>query len=50
MATLSNKARELQREYLRAWRANNRDRIRRYNVRYWERQAERQEQEAQNAE
>ena len=30
------------REYYRQWRAKNRDRVRAYNLRYWQRVAERQ--------
>lgn len=33
-------ARELQRQYLREWRAKNKDKVRRYNEAYWERKAE----------
>ena len=33
------------REYYRKWRANNKDRIREYNARYWAKRAERMSQE-----
>lgn len=33
-------AREMQREYFRNWRANNRDKIKEYNSRYWKKRAE----------
>ena len=34
-----NRARELQREYMRAWRSRNKEKIKQYNKRYWERKA-----------
>ncbi len=37
-----NRAIQVRREYQREWRAKNKDRIRGYNKRYWERRAERQ--------
>ena len=33
------------REYYRQWRANNKERVREYNVRYWAKRAERMMQE-----
>lgn len=35
----TEKARELQREYLKQWRAKNKDKVRRYNQDYWKRKA-----------
>ena len=35
----TEKARELQREYLKQWRAKNKDKVRRYNQEYWKRKA-----------
>ena len=32
-------AKELQREYLREWRRNNPDKVRKYNQSYWRRRA-----------
>ncbi|HJD20978.1 MAG TPA: hypothetical protein H9915_04070 [Candidatus Gemmiger faecigallinarum] len=46
MGTLQDRGSELRREYMRNWRAKNRDRVREYNARYWAKRAER---EAQNA-
>lgn len=43
-------ARELQRQYLKAWRAKNKDKVRRYNEAYWERKAEAMQREAGNNE
>lgn len=42
---LDEKAREAQREYMRQWRAANREKVRANNARYWKRRAERMEQE-----
>lgn len=39
----TEKARELQREYLRRWRAKNKEKVRKYNQDYWRRKAEKQE-------
>ena len=36
------RARELQREYLREWRRKNKDKTREYNLNYWRRKAERE--------
>ena len=33
-------ARELQREYLRTWRKNNKDKVKSYNEAYWARKAD----------
>lgn len=33
------------REYYRQWRANNKERVREYNARYWAKRAERMAQE-----
>ncbi len=37
MTQLSEKAKEARNRYLRRWRANNRDKVKRYNRDYWER-------------
>lgn len=37
---LSDKARELKRNYHREWQRKNKDKVREYNLRYWERKAE----------
>lgn len=39
MTSNDEKARELQREYLRQWRAKNKEKVRRYNQEYWKRKA-----------
>lgn len=31
---------QVRREYLKKWRANNRDKVREYNKRYWQKKAE----------
>ena len=36
---LSNEAREARNEYMRQWRRKNPDKLRQYNVDYWERKA-----------
>ncbi len=41
----TNSSIKARREYQREWRAKNKDRIRGYNKRYWERRAERQKNE-----
>ena len=46
MDALQDRSSELRREYMRNWRAKNRERVREYNARYWAKRAER---EAQNA-
>ena len=35
-----DRAREMQREYVRAWRARNKDKVKSYNKRYWIKKAE----------
>lgn len=41
MENISNeKAVELRRAYQKAWRAKNKDRVREYNRRFWEKQAQ----------
>ena len=40
------KARAAQREYAKAWRAKNPDKVREKNLRYWARRAEREAQAA----
>lgn len=37
-----NRAAEIRRAYQRAWRAKNKDRVREYNRRFWEKQAAKQ--------
>ncbi len=39
----SEKAVELRREYHKQWRAKNKDRVREYNRRFWEKQAAKQQ-------
>ena len=34
------KAQELKREYMRQWKSKNRDKVKQYQERYWERKAE----------
>lgn len=41
MATLSDKAREMSNAYVRAWRRKNPEKMRQYNIDYWERKAAR---------
>ena len=36
-------AKEIKNAYLRAWRARNREKVKEYNDRYWERVAEKQQ-------
>lgn len=36
---MENRAREARNAYLRAWRAKNKDRVKKYNRTYWERRA-----------
>ena len=36
------RARELQRQYLKDWRRKNKDKTREYNLNYWRRKAERE--------
>jgi len=44
-AKLSPEAAELRRSYKRTWAAMNRDKVREYNNRYWERKAQEVQQE-----
>ena len=44
-----NTAKELQRQDLKEWRSKNRDRVKIYNERYWQKKARRKE-EAENVE
>lgn len=37
-----NRAAEIRRAYQRAWRTKNKDRVREYNRRFWEKQAAKQ--------
>lgn len=39
MTKLSEEAKKLKKEYFRKWRANNKDKVKEYNKRYWERKA-----------
>lgn len=34
---MNDKAREKRNEYLREWRKKNKDKVKKYNVNYWER-------------
>lgn len=45
---MENTAKKIRNEYYRHWRANNKDRIREYNARYWSKRAERMAQERTN--
>lgn len=36
---MTDKARDLRREYLREWRKNNKSKTREYALRYWEKKA-----------
>ena len=40
MEKLSQKAKDLRNESMRIWRKNNPEKIRQYNISYWERKAE----------
>lgn len=40
--------REAKRDYYRAWRARNREKIKAYNARYWEKQAEKRKERKQD--
>ena len=44
MTDTNERVRELQREYLRAWRKKNPDKVKQYSRTYWERKAARVEQ------
>ena len=47
---IDDKAKAAQREYLRAWRKQNPEKVKQYNRGYWERRAEREaKQDAENA-
>ena len=37
---MDNTALELRREYLRKWRAANKEKVRQYNATYWEKKAQ----------
>lgn len=39
IAKSSEEAKQLQREYLRAWRKKNPDKLREYRIAYWEKKA-----------
>lgn len=47
---LDEKVKEAQREYMRQWRAANREKVRANNARYWKRRAERMAQEREGVE
>ncbi|HIZ41622.1 MAG TPA: phosphatase [Candidatus Gemmiger excrementigallinarum] len=49
MEKLSQEAITLRRKYLRSWRAKNRDKVREYNARYWEKRLEREASAAEQA-
>ncbi len=40
---ISNQARIAQRKYQQEWRAKNKEKVREYNRKYWERRAEEQD-------
>lgn len=42
MEELKHDALEKRREYYRVWRAKNRDKVSKYNARYWAKRAERE--------
>lgn len=42
---MQKSARDARNDYYRQWRANNKNRIREYNARYWAKRAERMAQE-----
>lgn len=50
MEKLNQEAIALRREYLRNWRAKNRDKVREYNARYWAKRLEREAKAAEQAE
>ena len=37
---LNNEAKKVRKEYYKIWRDNNKDKIRNYNSKYWEKRAE----------
>ena len=39
MEKMNSEARLRRREYIRDWRAKNRDKVREYNIRYWTKRA-----------
>ncbi len=44
-----DKAAELRREYQKQWRAKNKERVREYNRRFWEKRAEKQRKDTDKA-
>ncbi|EPZ53745.1 hypothetical protein NSA45_11165 [Paraclostridium bifermentans] len=42
---MNDKAREERNAYLREWRKKNKDKIKKYNTRYWERKASKRKKE-----
>lgn len=49
MEKLSADALARRREYIRSWRAKNRDKVREYNLRYWAKRIEREAKAAEQA-
>lgn len=47
--TNSERAAEIRRAYQKEWRAKNKDKVREYNRRFWEKQAEKQAESAKKA-
>lgn len=45
METLQEKAKKLQREYHKNWRANNRDKVKAINQKYWLNKAQQHQEE-----
>lgn len=43
METLHEKAKELQREYHKKWRANNKDKVKAINQKYWLNKAQKEQ-------
>lgn len=43
MEELKEKAKQLQREYHREWRAKNKDRVKAINERYWQKKAQKEQ-------
>lgn len=50
MEKLNTDALARRREYIRNWRAKNRDKVREYNLRYWVKRIEREAKAAEQAE
>ncbi|EOU1686762.1 hypothetical protein ACSXAP_04790 [Clostridium perfringens] len=45
---MNEKAREKRNAYMRAWRKNNKDRVKEYNSSYWERKSKSKREEEQS--